>query len=590
MFATTPHWNTTKKTKSVQRVGEATEAALLVLSEKLGSYSGPIPSSISAEERTHYCTNEWKKLFHKNATLEFTRERKSMSVHVSAKGGKNYLFVKGAPEAILERSTRVILPSGEDVPLTPKIRANLAETLKHMTTGATTLRCLATAFRVVGDVSSLNVSDPSKFVVLENDLTLCGIVGMLDPPRAEVPNALQQCATAGIRVIVITGDNKDTAESICRRIGLFGDHEDLHGKSFTGAEFDGLSSDKQLAAIRTARLFSRTDPSLKGKLVSLLQSQKYVCAMTGDGVNDAPALKKADIGVAMGTGTEVAKAASKMVLADDNFQTIVLAIAEGRAIYNNTKQFIRYLISSNIGEVVCIFTTGLFGLPDALEPVQLLWVNLVTDGLPATALGFNPPDPDIMNQPPRKANEPIVNGWLFTRYLVIGVYVGLATIGGFVWWFLQHGYTFSELMDASSCTGDAARCEILNDPREARAVALSVLVLVEMFNALNAISENESVLTFPPIRNVYLILAVISSLILHYAMLYIPAMCYMFNVAPLGVQGINPRTLQPSATVLVPTDFTDWKAIFVLSFPVMFVDELLKAGTRYLNSRKTKSE
>ena len=424
--------------RAYNNVGEPTEGALRVLVEKIGtsdvSYNAQ-RATLSPNQRLHHISKRYELESPKSKIYEFSRDRKSMSVLVGT-GSAQRLLVKGAPETLMSRCTHCIVGSnGKRAPLSDKL-ANIlqAEVVEY---GKRGLRVMALAS--VDKVSSqlaAKAKTTEEYEQLEQGMTLIGLVGMLDPPRPEVAESIRQCRQAGIRVVVITGDNQSTAETICRQIGVFGITEDLTGKSYTGRQFDALSDSDKLKAAKTASLFCRTEPTHKSKLVDLLQSAGEVVAMTGDGVNDAPALKKSDIGVAMGSGTDVAKLAADMVLADDNFATIESAVKEGRSIYNNTQQFIRYLISSNIGEVVSIFLTAALGMPEALIPVQLLWVNLVTDGLPATALSFNPPDHDVMKRPPRRRDEPLISGWLFFRYMVIGTYVGLATVGGYAWWFM----------------------------------------------------------------------------------------------------------------------------------------------------------
>ncbi|RYP27753.1 hypothetical protein DL767_007528 [Monosporascus sp. MG133] len=561
------------KSGNFSSVGEPTEGALRVLAEKLGPCA---PATNKPEDRLHYASSFYERKYPRLATYEFSRDRKSMSVIVQD-GGKKKLLVKGAPESILERCTQTLIgANGKRVPLDNKLRGLLSKEVVEY--GNRGLRLIALAS--VDDVSSnpliQNVKTTAQYAQLEQNLTLLGLVAMLDPPRPEVPAAIKKCRDAGIRVMVITGDNRNTAESICRQIGVFGEHEDLTGKSFTGREFENLSPGEQLEAARNASLFSRVEPSHKSKLVDLLQSLGEVVAMTGDGVNDAPALKKADIGVAMGSGTDVARLAADMVLADDNFATIEVAIEEGRSIYNNTQQFIRYLISSNIGEVVSIFLTAALGMPEALIPVQLLWVNLVTDGLPATALSFNPPDHDIMKRAPRKRDEPLIGGWLFLRYLIIGTYVGIATVGGYAWWFMYYSggpqISFYQLSHFHRCSTEfpGIGCEMFTNDmgKAASTVSLSILVVIEMLNAMNALSSSESLLTLPLWENMMLVYAITLSMTLHFALLYIPVLQSLFSILPLN--------------------WTEWKAVLAISAPVIVIDEVLKLIERcYFTQRTT---
>lgn len=555
--------------KIYEKVGEATETALCCLVEKMNVFNTNV-KHLTRIERANACCSVIKQLMRKKFTLEFSRDRKSMSVYCTPTKGEGgaKMFVKGAPEGVIDRCSYVRVGTSR-VPLTNAVKEKVLAVIRDWGTGRDTLRCLALATRDSPPrVEDMNLEDSTKFVDYEVDLTFVGCVGMLDPPRKEVTGSIELCREAGIRVIMITGDNKGTAIAICRRIGIFGEDEDVSGKAYTGREFDDLPLQEQAEAVRRACCFARVEPAHKSKIVEYLQGYDDITAMTGDGVNDAPALKKAEIGIAMGSGTAVAKSASEMVLADDNFSSIVAAVEEGRAIYNNMKQFIRYLISSNVGEVVCIFLTAALGLPEALIPVQLLWVNLVTDGLPATALGFNPPDLDIMGKPPRSPKEPLISGWLFFRYMTIGGYVGAATVAGAAWWFIYDttgpGVTYYQLSHFMQCHDEnedfaGIDCEIF-EASPPMTMALSVLVTIEMCNALNSLSENQSLLRMPPWSNFWLIAAMTLSMSLHFMIIYVDPLPLIFKLTHLSVE--------------------QWLMVLKLSLPVIGIDEVLKFVAR----------
>ncbi|KAB2622239.1 calcium-transporting ATPase 1-like [Pyrus ussuriensis x Pyrus communis] len=593
--------------------GMPTEAALKVLVEKMGLPEGSKGAESSNERDLLGCCQKWSELERRIATLEFDRDRKSMGVIVNSRSGKKSLLVKGAVENLLERSTKVQLLDGTVVPLDDSSRNYIMQALNEMSTSA--LRCLGFAYKdELGEFSSYDgdddhpahrlLLDPSNYSSIESDLVFVGLVGLRDPPREEVFDAIEDCRAAGIRVMVITGDNQNTAEAICREIGVFGADEDIHSRSLTGKEFMGLRDQKAHLRQGGGLLFSRAEPKHKQEIVRLLKEDGEVVAMTGDGVNDAPALKLADIGIAMGiSGTEVAKEASDMVLADDNFKTIVAAVGEGRSIYNNMKAFIRYMISSNIGEVASIFLTAALGIPEGLIPVQLLWVNLVTDGPPATALGFNPPDKDIMKKPPRRSDDSLISAWILFRYMVIGMYVGLATVGVFIIWYTHGSFlgidlsgdghslvTYSQLANWGQCSSwtnftaspFTAGNEVLSFDNpcdyfhtgkvKAMTLSLSVLVAIEMFNSLNALSEDGSLLTMPPWVNPWLLVAMSVSFGLHFLILYVPFLAQVFGIVPLSLN--------------------EWLLVLAVSLPVILIDEVLKLVGRWTSasqiSRRTK--
>ncbi|AES81743.2 endoplasmic reticulum [ER]-type calcium ATPase, putative [Medicago truncatula] len=590
--------------------GMPTEAALkaryifscslaCVLVEKMGLPEGSKNVQSGSKSTILRCCEWWNEHDRRIATLEFDRDRKSMGVIVdSGVGKKKSLLVKGAVENVLDRSSKVQLRDGSVVKLDNNAKNLILQALHEMSTSA--LRCLGFAYKdELTNFENYNgnedhpahqlLLDPNNYSSIEDELIFVGLVGLRDPPREEVYQAIEDCRAAGIRVMVITGDNKNTAEAICREIGVFAPNENISSKSLTGKDFMELRDKKAYLRQTGGLLFSRAEPRHKQDIVRLLKEDGEVVAMTGDGVNDAPALKLADIGIAMGiAGTEVAKEASDMVLADDNFSSIVAAVGEGRSIYNNMKAFIRYMISSNIGEVASIFLTAALGIPEGLIPVQLLWVNLVTDGPPATALGFNPPDKDIMKKPPRRSDDSLINLWILFRYLVIGIYVGLATVGVFIIWYTHGSFmgidlssdghtlvTYSQLANWGQCSSwnnftaapftagsriisfDADPCDYFTTGKvKAMTLSLSVLVAIEMFNSLNALSEDGSLLTMPPWVNPWLLLAMSVSFGLHFLILYVPFLAKVFGIVPLS--------------------FNEWLLVLAVALPVILIDEVLK--------------
>ncbi|CAI8614525.1 unnamed protein product [Vicia faba] len=592
--------------------GMPTEAALKVLVEKMGLPEGSKDVQSGSKSTILRCCEWWNKHDRRIATLEFDRDRKSMGVIVDTGAGKNSLLVKGAVENVLDRSSKIQLRDGSVVKLDNNAKNLILQALHEMSTSA--LRCLGFAYKdELTNFENYNGKDdhpahqlllePSNYSSIENELIFVGLVGLRDPPRGEVYQAIEDCRAAGIRVMVITGDNKNTAEAICREIGVFTPNEDISSKSVTGRDFMELRDKKAYLRQSGGLLFSRAEPRHKQDIVRLLKEEGEVVAMTGDGVNDAPALKLADIGIAMGiAGTEVAKEASDMVLADDNFSSIVAAVGEGRSIYNNMKAFIRYMISSNIGEVASIFLTAALGIPEGLIPVQLLWVNLVTDGPPATALGFNPPDRDIMKKPPRRSDDSLINLWILFRYLVIGIYVGLATVGVFIIWYTHGSFlgidlsgdghtlvTYSQLANWGQCSTwnnftaspftagsrvisfDDNPCDYFQTGKvKAMTLSLSVLVAIEMFNSLNALSEDGSLLSMPPWVNPWLLLAMSISFGLHFLILYVPFLAQVFGIVPLS--------------------FNEWLLVLAVALPVILIDEVLKFVGRCTSGSATRSK
>ncbi|MCB2308090.1 calcium-translocating P-type ATPase, SERCA-type [Clostridium estertheticum] len=428
--------------------------------------------------------------------IAFNSTRKIMSVIVK-EDGREVCYVKGAPERVIEKCNYILI-EGLIQPMLPVYKNKLMRSVEAMSNKA--LRCMACAYKVTGIVHNDN---------LESNLIFIGVAGIIDPPRKEVKDAVIECKIAGIRPIMITGDHKNTAYAIGKDLEICKSPEEV----ITGDELDKLSDKELDKNIDNLKIFARVSPKHKLRIVKAFKHKNHIVAMTGDGVNDAPAIKEADIGIAMGiSGTDVTKEASSMILLDDNFATIVSAVEEGRVIYNNIRKFIRYLLSCNLGEVLTMFLASLFYLENPLLPIQILFVNLVTDGLPAIALGVDPADPDIMLEKPRGKNESVFSRGLTEKIIIRGCLIGVCTILSFI-----GGKYYG--MSIEAC----------------RTLALGTLVLSQLIHVFECRSEKHSLFEINPFTNMYLLGAVSISVIMLLSIVYIPFLESVFHTIPLNL-------------------------------------------------------
>jgi P-type Ca2+ transporter type 2C len=467
-------------------IGDPTEAAMAVASVKAG-----------------YQREDLEAVWPRVQELPFDSERKRMTTIHRRNGDDRDLiaYVKGAPDVVLELCVQT-LQDGRPVALTPALRDAILGQNRAMASDA--LRVLAVAYRQLDEVPA-----SIQPQAVERDLVFVGLLGMMDPARPEVVRALEVSRGAGLKTIMVTGDYKDTAQAIARDIGLL----TPGGLVLTGAELDRLSDKELAASADRLDVCCRVSPQHKTRIVEALKSRGHVVAMTGDGVNDAPALKRANIGVAMGiTGTDVAKQTADMVLTDDNFASIVAAIEQGRIIYSNIRKFVYFLLACNVGEIFIVFGAMLFGLPIPLRPVQLLWLNLVSDGAPALALGLEKGDPDIMKQPPRSPKEHVINRDMATGIGTVALVDTMAILGVF---FL-------------------ALQRYPGQVEAAQTIAFVTLCCSELLRAFTARSEYHSIFSIGVASNRWMVWAVAVSLALVLMVVYVPFLRPFFDTVPLG--------------------------------------------------------
>ena len=469
---------------SLKVFGDPTEIAILTGAAKAGIWKQEAEQALELAEE-----------------IPFDSDRKKMTIiRKSARGFT--VFTKGAPDILLKDCTR-LLEDGRERPLAPSDLDRIGRATDALSAQA--LRVLAVATK---DMEDEPYSCDAG--VIERDLAFCGLIAMMDPPRPEVREAMGKCRSSGIRTVMITGDHKNTAVAIARELGLFVSDS----LALTGEDVDRLSDDELDRTVEKVAVYARVSPEHKLRSVRAWRRRGEIVAMTGDGVNDAPAVKEADIGVAMGiTGTDVTKEVSDMVITDDNFASIVAAVEEGRGIYDNIKKFIHYLLSCNSGEILVMFAASLLGFPVPLLPIQILWVNLVTDGLPALALGVDPVDPHIMERPPRKPDEPVVTRARAWIMMAQGAFIAACSLSAFLF--------------------------VLNVEKEgivrARTAALAVLACSQLFHAFNCRSMKVSIFKLGVFSNPSLVLATGSSFLLQLSIIYVPFFQTIFKTQALSL-------------------------------------------------------
>ena len=473
------------------------------------------------------------------AELPFDSDRKLMSTIHKEPDGSYFVAVKGAPDQLIKRVTRIEI-NGEVRPITDEDKQAILAVNKDLAKQA--LRVLMMAYKTTSEIHTLESE------VVESDLIFSGLVGMIDPERPEAAEAVRVAKEAGIRPIMITGDHQDTAEAIAKRLGII-DPNDTEDRVITGAELNELSDEEFQKVFKQYSVYARVSPEHKVRIVKAWQNEGKVVAMTGDGVNDAPSLKTADIGIGMGiTGTEVSKGASDMVLADDNFATIIVAVEEGRKVFSNIQKSIQYLLSANMAEVFIIFFATLFGW-DVLQPVHLLWINLVTDTLPAIALGVEPAEPGLMTHRPRGRQSNFFDGGVFSAIMYQGVFQTILVLAVYGW-----GLVFPEHHTQAEIHADALT------------MAYATLGLIQLLHAFNVKSVYQSVFKVGLFRNKTFNWAIPVAFILLMATIVVPGFNNLFHVSHLS--------------------FTQWLAVIVGSFLIVVLVEIVKAIQRALGKDK----